>query len=139
MVQEIKLHLKPEKEQKILLKSIVLNKECECGLLDFTKIKRDSYNYFPILFDKNKVYWLKDDTAKAKLKLNIDEIYKEFLDLNRASLNEQELKLISLRSGKGIIHFGSSIIQSSLDLYRDSALMNKYLEKTDLSIKVKYK
>jgi hypothetical protein len=47
--------------------------------------------------------------------------------LNNAFFDEIDLKTIENRLSKGVIHLGSPIIFSNLDMHRDSALMDKYI------------
>jgi len=138
LIELIKTKTKGDKQQKYLIKTIVWNERCQCGVVDFTSIKKNSYNYTPILFDSKNVYWLKDDIDKNKLKVDHKIIGDKFIESNKAFLSKDEIELINLRLDKGVIHFGNTLMHSDLDLIRDSLLLNKYLLPSDTTLKIYY-
>jgi len=137
LVNEIKSKIEKKPDQKYLVKEIMWNNECGCGLFDFTKIKKDSYNYFPILVDSKSVYWLKGDSLK--LRNDAESLISKFMLENKSKLSNGELELVSMRLKKGVIHFGNTMMRSDLDFVTDSVLINRYLQKNETTIKVRYK
>lgn len=137
LVDEIRTKVEKKPDQKFLLKEIVWNKECGCGLYDFTKIKKDSYNYFPILIDNTTVYWLKGDSLK--LRGDSELMISEFFNKNESKLSKEDVDLIKKRLKKGVVHMGGTLMRSDLDIEADSVILNKYLRKDEKTISVKYR
>lgn len=138
LIELIKAKTKNDKKQNYLIKTIVWNKNCECGLIDFTSIKKHSYNYSPVLIDSKNVYWLRDNIDPNKLINDYDIIKHNFIENNKTFLTFDEIQLINTRLEKGVVHFGHTLMHSDLDLIRDSLLLNKYLLPSDTTLKVYY-
>jgi spore maturation protein CgeB len=130
--------IKVSSNEKYIVKSIVWNTECNCGLIDISKNIQHSYNYSPLLVSKNHTV-TKMVSDKDGLEKNQETIFPKYKEEHSEFFTEKQFNLMKNRLDKKILHFGSSLMNSGLDVVSDSILLERYLTSNDTILTIRLK
>jgi hypothetical protein len=134
-------HLIEQNNYTFIIKNVVWNNMCNCGLIDISSSHSHWYDYYPILISSDGSATIIVDFKRkyhenlSVIESNIDSLFHHFKGNHLDYFSDNEFLFMEKRLKKKIIHFGSSAATSNLDLERDSSLLDIYLNTNDTIIK----
>ena len=125
-----------KRKETVIINKIFYNTNCNCGLLDVKKNTSTSFSPFLLNTDNSVINFTDQSGAFYNDSLK-DSKVKQFIIEHRELLTDEEFLLIKERFKFDKIQFRGSLINSDLDIERDSLLLEKFLNQDKVSIKLK--
>lgn len=137
IIEDVISELGFKKTNKWIFKKVVWNDECSCGLIDVSANTGNSLRYYPFFIHADKTItplFMKNSSKVVSYEANSkDSLFSLFKEKN-PFFTIVQLDLIKNRLSFDQIYFGSPLALCTLDMIRDSLLMNVYTDQSNNTI-----